>query len=136
MTNASDRLLFLLGNRRRDLILAASILAFFLAGSFIMRVYYRITVYEVEVAEVAADGSRTPLATPESISGLRLWHLSPPELLDTLDSQLQLLHQSEPWRQTISDGSHFEWTVRYSFNSPDLDQRRVFEYPGVALEGR
>ena len=129
MSDASERLVFVLGNRRRDLLVAASILAFLLAGSFIMRVYYRITVYEVEVVQIAADGSRTTVPTPERITKLRLWHLTPPELLNTLESQLSLLHQDGPWQRSISDGSHFEWTVRYSYNSPDLDEKRVFQYP-------
>jgi hypothetical protein len=136
MANSNDRLFYVFGNRRRDLFVAACVLAFLLAGSFIMRVYYRITMYEIEVVEVAADGSRMPLATPESISRLRLWHLSAPEVLDTLDSQLDLLHEQEPWRQSILNGSRFEWAVRYSFNSPDLDQRRVFTYPGATVEAR
>jgi hypothetical protein len=136
MANSNDRLLYVFRMRGADLFVAACVLAFLLAGSFIMRVYYRITVYEIEVVEVAADGSRTPLATPESIARLRLWHLSAPELLDALDSQLRLLQRDEPWRQAILNGSHFEWTVRYSFNSPHLDQRRVFVYPGAAVETR
>ncbi len=136
MANPDDRLLYIFGKREADLFIAACVLVFLLAGSFIMRVYYRITVYEIEVVEVAADGSRTLLPTPESISRLRLWHLSAPELLDALDSQLQLLQLGEPWREAILNGSHFEWTVRYSFNSPRLDQRRVFAYPGAAVETR
>lgn len=136
MANSNDRLLFVFGKRGADLFVAACLLAFMLAGSFIMRVYYRITVFEIEVVEVAADGSRAPLATPESIARLRLWHLSPPELLDALDSQLQILSESEPWRQAILNGSYFEWTVRYSFNSPRLDQRRIFSYPGAAVDAR
>jgi len=133
MADTRDSLLYLFGSRRRDLFVAGSVLAFLLAGSFIMRVYYRITVYEIEVVEVAADGTRTPLATPESIADLRLWHLTPPEVLSTLDSQLRLLHEGEPWRRGILHGSHYEWTVRYSFNSPDLDERHVFIYPGAAV---
>ena len=129
MSDASDRLVFVLGNRRRDLLVAAGVLAFLLAGSFIMRVYYRITVYEVDVVRIAADGSRTHIPTPERIEKLRLWHLSPPELLDTLESQLKLIHQEGPYQRSIADGSRFEWTVRYSYNSPDLDQSRVFPFP-------
>ena len=133
MSDASERLVFVLGNRRRDLLVAGGILAFLLAGSFIMRVYYRITVYEVEVVRVAVDGSRTPIPTPEHIAQLRLWHLTPPELLDTLESQLNLLHQDGRWQRSISDGAHFEWTVRYSYNSPDLDESRVFQFPGAVI---
>jgi len=129
MSDASERLVFVLGNRRRDLLVAAGILAFLLAGSFIMRVYYRITVHEVEVVQVTASGSRTAIPTPEHIAKLHLWHLTPPELLDTLESQLNLLHQDGRWQRSISDGSRFEWTVRYSYNSPDLDESRVFQFP-------
>lgn len=128
MVHSSDRPLYVFEHRGSDLFVAACVLGSLLAGSFIMRVYYRITVYEIEGVEVAADGLRTPLATPESIGRLHLWHLSAPELLDTVDSQLRLLHEQEPWRQAIVRGSHFEWTVRYSFNSQALDQRRVFTY--------
>ncbi len=136
MADSNDRRRYVFRNRRADLFVAACVLAFLLAGSFILRVYYRITVYEIEVVEVAADGSGMRLATPESISRLRLWHLSAAEVLDTLESQLELLHEQEPWRQSILNGSRFEWTVRYSFNSPDLDQRHVFAYPGAAVEAR
>ena len=124
--------MYALKDRRLDLLAFAVILAFLVATCFTLRVYYRITVYEVDVVRIDPDGARVELPTPESIDELILWHLPPRSVLTHLETSIDRLQREGAWSADLARGSRFEWTVRYSFNSLALDQSQVFSYPEAA----
>ena len=125
---ADSRRVYALGSRSRDLAAFGLVLVFLLGTSFTLRVYYRITVYEIELVRVAPDGSRTLLETPESIHALQLWHLPPESVLAHLEEHFSDLAAGNRWRVDLLTGHRLEWTVRYSFNSAAMDRRRVLLY--------
>ena len=97
-----------------------------------MRVYYRITVYEVDVVRIDRAGFSVDVATPDSINKLRLWHLPPESVLRHPKANIARIHREGAWAANLVPGSRYEWTVRCSYNSIALHQQRVFSYPGTS----
>ena len=126
---------YALGRRAFDLAALGVVLAFFLATCFTLRVYYRVTVYEVSVERIDADGTRTKLETPNAVDQLILWHLEADEVLTRLRRAIDGWMEGSGALREISEGARVEWTVRYSYNSARLDERRVFVYSEAVRGG-
>ncbi len=106
-----------------DLALFAILAAIAFVGSWRMRVYFRVTVAEVQAARIDADGSRHPIEVPANFTRTLMATYSTPKFMNELTSRMERFSRREAPESLI------EWTVRYSYDSSRLDQMRTFVYP-------
>lgn len=110
------------GSKRGDAILFLALACAIVLGGTRLRAYYRVTVAVIDVACVAADGTRRAVTTPESFrragSSVRPVHTIP-----VLERRIRAYAREHPGGQR-SD-ARLEWMIRYSFNSTALDRRHV-----------
>jgi hypothetical protein len=84
-----------------------------------LRVYYRITVMQVQVDRLGPDGVPERVPTPGALEGLHL-HQEPPAIaLRTLSEKIRR-HVRQ--RLPGEDDGRLRWTIRYSFNSTARDR--------------
>jgi hypothetical protein len=114
--------LYVTGSRGRDLVLLFAFLSFSLAVSPWLRVYYRITAFELTLTQLEDDGSRTQLALPTELDFHIYWNRTPQDLLPRIEQSFRGLSAKQP-------SARYELTVDYSFNSPALDQRVIWQTP-------
>jgi hypothetical protein len=110
------------GSRRSDIALLLAFLALALAAAPWLRVYYRITAFELELTRIEAGGERTPVALPPQLDAAEHWNRKPDDALLRIERAFRQLAAAEP-------RTRLELTVRYSFNSPDLGQSVTWQAP-------
>jgi hypothetical protein len=113
---------YVTGSRGGDLVLLFAFLSFCLAVAPWLRVYHRITAFELTLTRLEDDGSRTPLALPPELDFHNYWNRTPQDLLPRIEQSFRKLSAKRP-------AARYELTVDYSFNSPALDQQVVWRAP-------
>ncbi len=112
------------GSRAVDRGLFLLLAAFAIVGSWRVRVYFRVTVAEVEALRIDDDGSRHRIELPANFARTMAATYPPEVLLDELGRRTELLaRRNAPTSRT-------ELIVHYSYDSSRLDQVQVFEFPG------
>ncbi len=112
-------------------------LAFALAAIFIvhasgrLRVYYAVTVVDVQLVRVAADGTRRVLPTPAPLR--TRGGLEPPRVfLRTLRRRIRAYMRTAPLAADaappadVATAARYEWVVRYGSNTTTPTRRHVF----------
>jgi hypothetical protein len=117
------------GSRTRDLAICGLLALFVVVSAPALRVYYRITVVDLTVVRIDPDESRHPLPTPEGIweprRRSRLARQRPAAMLRMLEQAIHRFANEDPSMAAVVAGTRFEWTVRYSENTPRLDRHAV-----------
>lgn len=113
---------FVSGSRRGDVVVFLAFLALSVGVAPWLRVYYRITAFELTLERLEDDGTRTQLALPAALDFGAYWNRTPEYLLPQIERSFRELASEEPQ-------ARYELTVNYSFNSPALDQRVVWRAP-------
>ena len=94
-----------------------------------LRVYHRITVIDLTVVRIDPDGSRHPLPTPDDVWERRrrgrLAQQRPADMLRMLEDAIRRFGREDPSMAAAVAGTRFEWTIRYSENTPRLDRQAV-----------
>jgi hypothetical protein len=120
--SAASPNIYVSGSRRRDVVLFFVFLGLCLAVSPWLRVYYRITAFELTLTRLEDDGSRMQLALPAELDFHAYWNRTPQDLLPRIELSFRKLAAEQP-------PGRYELTVDYSFNSPALDQQVVWQAP-------
>lgn len=113
---------YVTGSRGRDVVLLFAFLAFSLAVAPWLRVYYRITAFELTLVRLEVDGVQTQLALPPELDFHTYWNRTPQDLLPRIEQSFRNLAAKQP-------PDRYRLTVDYSFNSPALDQQVVWQAP-------
>lgn len=109
-------------SRRLDVALFLLILLLMLALCPRLRVYYRVTVVEVEVERVLPDGRREALATPRDFAQVGNGYWPGDAIAERLSPRIDQYMKSSTWASEAPAGTRFEWTIRWAENSTRLDQ--------------
>lgn len=126
-TSIPEQPAFVTNSRRGDLLLFGLFLAVSLAAAPWLRVYYRITSFEVELTRLSANGERTAAPLPSEFDFGEYWNRTPDDLLRHIERTFRRVMQDRLSQQP--PGTRYELTVRYSFNSPDRDRTVTWEAP-------
>lgn len=117
------------GSRSRDLFVCGLLLLFVMVTAPALRVYDRVTVIDLTVVRIDPDGTRRPLPTPERVWERRhrgrLARQPPATMLRMLEQAIHRFAREDPSMAAVAAGTRFEWTVRYSENTPRLDRQAV-----------
>jgi hypothetical protein len=106
------------------------VLVLMLLAAPALRVYYQVTVYDVRVVRMDANGARTPLPTPRTLARpSRLAIYGAAYVLPELERRIARVMQHD---STFMSGpaSSFEWTINWSENSTRVDSTRVLLLTG------
>jgi hypothetical protein len=97
-----------------------------------LRVYHQVTVWEVSLTRMTPNEAPRPLAVPEQIRRSFSATLPPAQAIASLERDIRAYMRSGQVAQSGDAPSRFEWHIRYSFNTTNLDQERwlVFEADG------
>ena len=119
---------FLTGRRRGDLWLIGGMLAIMAASAPWLRVYHRITSFELELARISADGRRTQLALPANLTFAEYWNRDPDELLRIVEEGFADAVAAERL-PPLARGDRYALTIRYSPGSPARDRSATWHAP-------
>ena len=115
---------------RRPILVLFAFLAFSLGSAPTLRVYYRITPFDLKLTRVEANGERTPLSLPPQLRISPYGNRTPHDLLPRIEQAFREMVEGQGGRLGIP-GAHYELTAHYSFNSPALDRRVTWRAPGA-----
>ena len=111
-----------------DLIIFMALLCIILATSYRLRVYYQFTVAEVSLVRINPDGDRTIIPTPNFIHSYGLV-TQQPRIVWNLTEKFINTHMKEYLEKfAVENGTQFDWIIRYSNNSFDLDKERIITF--------
>jgi hypothetical protein len=99
--------------------------------SYYLRVYYRVTVIDVRVEYATPEGTTETLPRPAKFTKNRLAASSPDKLFRNLGEEIDRYMQSSGWYLYYlykEPGARIDWIIRYSYNTTDLDQRKVISF--------
>ncbi len=116
---------------RLDLILIVSFLVFLISTSYFLRVYYRVTVTDIEIIYISPEGTVRDLHTPAEFKKNWLAASSPDELLEDFEGKINKYMQTSGWYFNYlykNPKARIDWTIRYSYNSVDLDRKKVLNF--------
>lgn len=114
-----------------DLILIVLFLIFLISTSYFLRVYYRVTVTDIEIIYTSPEGTVRDLRTPAAFKKNGLAASSPDELLEDLEVGINKYMQTSGWYFNYLykiPKARIDWTIRYSYNSADLDRKKVLSF--------
>jgi hypothetical protein len=123
-------------SRARDLVIFIIILAVMLPLSERLRVYYAVTVVDVTVTRILANGREETLPTPGVFArpGGGFWR--PEEVVDLVKPQIENYMRSSAWSSEAAAGTRFEWTIRWARNSTHLDDQYQYIWEAGDAEGK
>lgn len=129
---ATDAQRYATKRRGGDLLTMGAVLALILVSAPALAVYSRVTVYDVRVVNVDAAGTRTVIATPRALSRpSRLALAAPDDVVAELERRIdRAMRTDSPF--SSATGARYEWTIRWSKNSPRLDRSKVLTRQGGA----
>ena len=110
-------------SRRGDLVAFGLLAGWIVATAPLLRVYHRVTAFQVALVRVEPDGRRVRLSTPEPVR--RAWPLAyrePAVALAGLRQVIRRYGREDPGIAAAAPGTRFEWTIRWSANSLRLDR--------------
>ena len=93
-----------------------------------LRVYYRITSFELELTQIDAGGVRNPVPLPDELSFSEYWNRTPDQLLPVIERGFRQAVEAGLLPRP-SPGGRYELTVRYSPSSPARDQTVSWQAP-------
>lgn len=109
---------FATGSRRRDLLAFGVLLLCAVATAPLLRVYYRVTFFDVHVVRVEPGGIRSPRPVPPFLRApSHLASRRPEETLRAIDRGIQTYMREDPGFAMDPPGTLYEWTVRLGENS-------------------
>jgi hypothetical protein len=114
-----------------DLVLIVSFLSFLISISYFLRVYYHVTVTDIEIVYISPEGAVMDLRTPTVFKKNRLASSSPDVLLEDFEGKINKYMQSSGWYFNYlykKPKARIDWTIRYSYNSADLDRKKVLNF--------
>jgi len=119
----------LTGSKKLDIVIFIIMALLILRGSSRLRVYYKVNAVRVEAARILSDGSRTTLKIPDRLqkSGAAFGRME--KRLKVIEGRIQRYMEDDINIKQIQAGERYEWTIRYSVNSPSLDQRKILNFP-------
>jgi len=112
-------------SRRGDRIAMVALCGVLLLGLPATRVYFRVTVAELEITRLNAQGDCVSLPIPSSFEPIGPATLPPERMLPRVESQIRDYMDDS---NLLREGDRIEWTIRYSLNSPSLDQKVVYVF--------
>jgi hypothetical protein len=112
------------GSRVADTIVFVALALLSIGAARGIRVYHSVTLAEVTLVRVAADGRRETLPTPDAIAGLG--GISPPRnILRRARAQIRAHVRSRGLGADDPPGTRYEWVVRYGGAATSLHNRRT-----------
>ena len=127
----SVRRVTLTSSVRLDLLLIVSFLIFLISTSYFLRVYYRVTVTDIKIVYTSTEGKVRNLRTPAVFKKNWLAASSPDELLEDFEGKINKYMQFSGWYLYYlytKPKARLDWTIRYSYNSADLDRKKVLSF--------
>lgn len=122
--------------RRYDRLAMWLVLVLMLVAAPALRVYYQVTVFDVRVVRMNANGAGTPLPTPRDLARpSRLADHGAAYVLAELERRIARVMQHDSMF-TSGPAASFEWTIHWSENSTRVDRTRVLVLPGGLGVGR
>lgn len=127
--STKDNNYYLFGKRKYDILLFAFILVILaIIAIYNFGVYYRVFVAEAEFHRIDPSGDKTVLPTSKAIEFLKsyplkehiFWKLTTLYIKKEMEKKYQI-NKYDP-------NTEFIWTVKYSYNSFDLDQNKKFVF--------
>ena len=116
------------GSRTCDVLIALMIVALMLLLTPRLRVYFSVTMVDVSLAQISADGRHTAIPTPAEFEhvGDGYWpgETVAAKLKPRIDAYMARSTQASP----VPAGTRFEWTIRWSENSRRLDHADVITW--------
>jgi hypothetical protein len=109
------------GSRAPDLCIVALIAGTMLILAPRLRVYYQVTMVDVTVQRIAADGTRGDRPTPVEFKHVGDGYWSPETVVSQLRPKIEAYMSASPPAMNVTPGTQFDWTIRWSENSLALD---------------
>lgn len=116
-------LTYLSGSRKLDMALLGLMALVVLYGGRRLKVYYMVNAARVEATRLLPDGTRDAVVLPRYIerSGTAGGRIE--NHLQRIERRIRRYATQQPEAQS------YEWSIRYSVNSPKLDRKRRVVLP-------
>ncbi len=114
-----------------DLLLIVSFLIFLISTSYFLRVYYHVTVTDIEIVYTSTEGTITDLRTPVGFKKNGLAASSPDEMLEDLEGKINKYMQTSGWYFNYlykRPKARIDWTINYSYSSADLKRKKIISF--------
>ena len=111
-----------------DLIIFTVLLCIIFATSYRLRVYYQFTVAEISLARINPDGDRIIIPTPNFIHSYGLVTQQPSIMWNLVEKTISNSMKEYLENYDVENGTQFDWIIRYSNNSFDLDKKRIITF--------
>ena len=108
-----------------DLIIFTVLLCIIFATSYRLRVYYQFTVADVRLVRINPDGDRIIIPTPNFIHSYGLVTQQPSIMWNLVEKTISNSMKEYLENYDVENGTQFDWIIRYSNNSFDLDKERI-----------
>lgn len=116
---------------RSDLVLIVSFLIFLISTSYFLRVYYRVTVTDIEIVYTSIEGTIMNLRTPAVFKKNGLAASSPDELLEDVEGGINKYMQTSGWYFNYlykQPRARIDWIINYSYSSADMKQKKIISF--------
>lgn len=116
---------------RSDLVLIVSFLIFLISTSYFLRVYYRVTVTDIEIVYTSTEGTIMNLRTPAVFKKNGLAASSPDELLEDVEGGINKYMQTSGWYFNYlykQPKARIDWIINYSYSSADMKQKKIISF--------
>ena len=111
-----------------DLIIFTVLLCIIFATSYRLRVYYQFTVADVRLVRINPDGDRIIIPTPNFIHSYGLVTQQPSIMWNLVEKTISNSMKEYLENYDVENGTQFDWIIRYSNNSFDLDKERIITF--------
>ena len=111
-----------------DLIIFTVLLCIIFATSYRLRVYYQFTVADVRLVRINPDGDRIIIPTPNFIHSYGLVTQQPSIMWNLVEKTISNSMKEYLENYDVENGTQFDWIIRYSNNSFDLDKKRIITF--------
>lgn len=116
---------------RLDLVLIVSFLISLISTSYFLRVYYHVTVTDIEIVYISPEGAVMDLRTPTVFKKNGLASSSPDKMLENLEEGINKYMQTSGWYFNYlykKPKARIDWTINYSYSSADKKRKKIISF--------
>ena len=128
MKSSPNKRPYITGSKKTDIIAFIVLVCLILVTSYRIRVYYRVTVAEVQLVRVNPDGEVIWVPTDNIVRLFALASRPPKVIWDSLDYITELYVRNYLKFYKVEPGTQFKWTITYSHNSTVLEDKRIISF--------
>lgn len=117
------------GSRNTDILLVILLAGMVVFASSRLKVYFMVNAARVQATRILSDGTRRPLEIPHDLERSGTAYGKIERRLKKIERKIHRYMENHIGMDRIPAGESYEWKIRYSVNTPQLDRTKVLTFP-------